>query len=170
MLATSAPVCKAISILFSSGLSSSRLSCARFRPFGLLHTSVFNPGGGCHLPDAELVWHAVAWHGAVQEHAMRREMFESEAKNGHRGVFELLHLSDKASGAGVASLSPREFPLYYGGKELKPFQYALFLLSKVRMALIPQSPPCFGGLFAGTQDCCPEAFRSLGFGSHQKSC
>lgn len=63
--------------------------------------------------------------------AIRREMFESEATNGHRGVFELLHLNDKASGAGVASLSPREFPLYYGGKELKPFQYALFLLGKV---------------------------------------
>ena len=63
--------------------------------------------------------------------ATRREMFESEAKNGHRGVFELLHLSDKASGPGVASLSPREFPLYYSGKELKPFQYALFLLGKV---------------------------------------
>lgn len=58
-------------------------------------------------------------------------MLEGEAKGGHRGVFELLHLSDKTSGAGVASLSPREFPLYYGGKELKPFQYALFLLSKV---------------------------------------
>ena len=60
-----------------------------------------------------------------------RDMLESEAKDGHRGVFELLHLSDKASGSGMASLSPREFPLYYGGKELKPFQYALFLLSKV---------------------------------------
>jgi hypothetical protein len=58
-------------------------------------------------------------------------MLESEVKDGHRGVFELLHLSEKASGSGVASLSLREFPLYYGGKELKPFQYALFLLSKV---------------------------------------
>ena len=77
---------------------------------------------------------------------MCREMFESEAKNGHRGVFELLHLSDKASGAGVASLSPREFPLYYGGKELKPFQYALFLLSKVRRTLMRHSPACFGNL------------------------
>ena len=59
-------------------------------------------------------------------------MLENEAKDGHRGVFELLHLSEKGSGASVAALSPREFPLYYGGKELKPFQYGLFLLSKVR--------------------------------------
>ena len=60
-----------------------------------------------------------------------RAMLESEAKDGHRGVFELLHLSEKGSGASVAALSSREFPLYYGGKELKPFQYGLFLLSKV---------------------------------------
>ena len=58
-------------------------------------------------------------------------MLENEAKDGHRGVFELLHLSEKGSGTSVAALSPREFPLYYGGKELKPFQYGLFLLSKV---------------------------------------
>ena len=70
---------------------------------------------------------------------MRREMFESEAKNGHRGVFELLHLSEKASSAGMASLAPREFPLYYSGKELKPFQYALFLLSKVCLTHIHKS-------------------------------
>ncbi len=62
---------------------------------------------------------------------MYRDMLEEEAKNGHRGVFELLHLSNRAQGAGIASLIPREFPLYYGGKELKPFQYAMFLLSKV---------------------------------------
>ena len=68
-------------------------------------------------------------------------MFESEAKNGHRGVFELLHLSEKASSAGMASLAPREFPLYYGGKELKPFQYALFLLSKVCMTHMLQLLP-----------------------------
>ena len=79
-------------------------------------------------------------------HAMCREMFESEAKNGHRGVFELLHLSDKASSAGVASLAPREFPLYYGGKELKPFQYGLFLLSKVCMTHVHKHPPTFAKL------------------------
>ncbi len=75
---------------------------------------------------------------------MRREMFESEAKSGHRGVFELLHLSEKASSAGMASLAPREFPLYYSGKELKPFQYALFLLSKVCLTHIHQILPAFG--------------------------
>ena len=60
-----------------------------------------------------------------------RVMLEREGKDGHRGVFELLHLSEKGSGASVAALFPREFPLFYGGKELKPFQYGLFLLSKV---------------------------------------
>ena len=79
-----------------------------------------------------------------KSHMVCRAMLENEAKDGHRGVFELLHLSEKGSGASVVALSPREFPLYYGGKELKPFQYGLFLLSKVSREV-----PCTGWHAAG---------------------